>query len=54
MSFDAWVVAFGISMLLGDLGILDRRGAFVVLGAVGAYDALLLYRYFGALRRSRA
>ena len=54
MSFDAWVVAFGISMLLGDLGILDRRGAFVVLGAVGAYDALLLYRYFGTLRRSRA
>jgi hypothetical protein len=54
MSFDAWVVAFGISILLGDLAIVSRRAGFVVLAAVGAFDALLLYRYFGTARRSDA
>ncbi len=50
MSFDAWVVAFGISTLLGDLRIVERHAAFTVLAAVAAIDAILLYRYFAMAR----
>jgi hypothetical protein len=46
MSFDAWVVGFGISMLLRDMRIVDSAAAFSVLGAVIVVDAWLLYRYF--------
>jgi uncharacterized protein len=52
MSFDAWIVAFGISTLLGDLRIVDRPAAFLVLAAVAGLDGVLLYRYFGVARRS--
>jgi len=47
MSFDAWVVGFGLSMLLRQLRILEGATAFTVLAAVVAVDAWLLYRYFG-------
>lgn len=46
MSFDAWVVAFGISILLRDMRIVDSAAAFIVPGAVVVIDAWLLYRYF--------
>ena len=46
MSFDAWVVGFGISTLLRDMRIVDSAAAFSVLGAVIVIDAWLLYRYF--------
>ena len=46
MSFDAWVVGFGISTLLRDMRIVDSAAAFIVLGAVIVVDAWLLYRYF--------
>jgi uncharacterized membrane protein YfcA len=46
MSFDAWVVAFGISTLLRELHIVDGLRAFFVLGAVIALDLWLLYRFF--------
>jgi ABC-type spermidine/putrescine transport system permease subunit II len=46
MSFDAWVVAFGISTLLRDLRFIDGLAAFNVLLAVIAIDAGLLYRFF--------
>jgi hypothetical protein len=46
MSFDAWVVGFGISTLLRDMRIVDSAAAFSVLGAVIVVDAWLLYRYF--------
>ena len=46
MSFDAWVVGFGISTLLRDMRIVDSAAAFIVLGAVIVIDAWLLYRYF--------
>lgn len=51
MSFDAWIVGFGISTLLQALHIVDGPAAFLVLGAVGAADAVLLYRFFTAQRR---
>jgi len=46
MSFDTWVVGFGISTLLRDMRIVDSAAAFSVLGAVIVIDAWLLYRYF--------
>jgi uncharacterized membrane protein YfcA len=50
MSFDAWVVSFGISTLLGDLHLMERHAAFVVMVGVVAFDAWLLYRFFGGRR----
>lgn len=46
MSFDAWIVAFGISALLRDLRIVDSAAAYLVLAAVALLDAWLLYRFF--------
>ena len=40
MSFDAWVVGFGISTLLRQLHLVDSRAAFLVLAAVIAIDVL--------------
>ncbi len=51
MSFDAWVVGFGLSALLRELGMIPGPGAFTVLAAVAAIDAWLLYRFF-AVRRT--
>ncbi len=46
MSFDAWVVGFGISTLLRQLHIIETDAAFSVLAAVGVLDIWLLYRFF--------
>ena len=54
MSFDAWVVGFGISTLLRDMRIVDSAAAYTVLAAVIAVDAWLLYRYFFTLARGPA
>ena len=48
MSFDAWIVAFGISALLRDLRIVESAAAYLVLAAVALLDAWLLYRFFSA------
>jgi uncharacterized membrane protein YfcA len=53
MSFDAWIVGFGISTLLRRLHVIDGPAAYVVLGAVVVIDTLLLYRFF-TLRRASA
>jgi hypothetical protein len=50
MSFDAWIVAFGLSMLLRDLQLLPGAASFSVLALVVAIDAWLLYRYFVRVR----
>jgi uncharacterized protein len=52
MSFDAWIVAFGISALLRDLQIVESIAAFAVLVIVAAIDAALFYRYFTFSRGS--
>ena len=55
MSFDAWVVGFGISTLLRRLHIVESTVAFSVLIAVIVVDAVLLYRFFGSgAARARA
>lgn len=46
MSFDAWVVGFGISTLVRVLRIVPGIEAFGVLAAVILADLLLLYRFF--------
>ena len=48
MSFDAWVVAFGLSTLLRDLRLIESGAAYLVLVAVGLLDSWLLYRFFSA------
>jgi len=46
MSFDAWIVAFGLSTLLKDLHLVETNRAYLVLVAVGLLDTWLLYRFF--------
>lgn len=53
MSFDAWVVAFGISTLLRDLHIVESVAAYLVMVAVGLLDAWLIYRFFAGLQPER-
>lgn len=52
MSFDAWIVGFGISRLLRELGLVDSAAAYAVLVAVILIDARLLYRFFSTDRKS--
>ncbi len=52
MSFDAWVVGFGLSTLLRALGVLAGLQAYGVLAVVAAIDAVLLYRFFARARRA--
>jgi uncharacterized membrane protein YfcA len=46
MSFDAWIVAFGVSRLLQELGLVAGNAAYLVLVGVAVLDAWLLYRFF--------
>ncbi len=48
MSFDAWVVGFGVSTIFRELGIVNGPSAYLFLGAVIAVDIVLLYRFFSA------
>jgi hypothetical protein len=55
MSFDAWVVGFGISRLLGELKLVESHAAYLVLVAVALLDTWLLYRFFsGAMATDRS
>jgi uncharacterized membrane protein YfcA len=49
MSFDAWVVGFGLSTLLKDLKLVPDNRAFLLLAVVGVLDSWLLYRFFTRL-----
>jgi uncharacterized membrane protein YfcA len=46
MSFDAWIVGFGLSTLLQSLAIVKSNLAYLVLVGVGMLDTWLLYRFF--------
>lgn len=46
MSFDAWVVGFGLATLLQSLHIVESNLAYLVLFGVGLIDTWLLYRFF--------
>ena len=42
MSFDAWIVGFGLSTLVkGDLKLVEGNSAFLILLAVGLLDSCL-------------
>lgn len=48
MSFDAWIVAFGISTLFRSLHIIESHAAYLIMGVVGLIDGCLLYRFFSS------
>jgi uncharacterized protein len=50
MSFDAWIVGFGVSTVLRELGVVPGLEAYLVLAAVGLIDIYLLYRFFWGRR----
>lgn len=50
MSFDAWIVGYGLAVVLGSLFGLISVG-YLIWGVVIGIDAVLLYRFFKAGRR---
>jgi len=46
MSFDAWIVGFGLARAILELRLLGTLGAYGIWGAVILFDLYLLYRYF--------
>jgi hypothetical protein len=46
MSFDAWVVAFGLAGLIRTLRLGGTGSAYVEFFSVVAFDLWLLYRFF--------
>lgn len=52
MSFDAWVVAFGVSRLLMELKLVETHAAYLVLAGVGALDVWLLHRFFSGAQEA--
>lgn len=46
MSFDAWIVGFGLSALLKELRLVESNLAYLVLVGVAILDTVLLYRFF--------
>src|SRR5918992_3242522 len=53
MSFDAWVVGFGLSRLLNELALVTGPAAYTVLVVTALIDTWLLYRFFSAGSASR-
>jgi uncharacterized membrane protein YfcA len=48
MSFDAWVVGFGVSTVLRDVRVVEGYSAYLFLAGVILIDACLLYRFFAS------
>jgi uncharacterized membrane protein YfcA len=46
MSFDAWIVGFGMSSVLRDVKIVEGPNAYLFLAAVVLIDSWLLWRFF--------
>ena len=53
MSFDAWVVGFGLSRVLIELGLLISPWAYGVMAATILVDLYLLYFFFTARRAAK-
>ena len=45
LSFDAWVVGFGLSRLLNELHLLDGPAAYLVMVGIVSLD-IWMYRFF--------
>jgi uncharacterized membrane protein YfcA len=52
MSFDAWVVGFGLSRVLIDLNMMESPWAYGVMALTILIDAYLLYIFFTVQRRA--
>src|SRR5215471_3636257 len=48
MSFDAWIVGFGVSSVLRDTRLVAGSAAYLFLVGVIIIDGVLLYRFFSA------
>jgi uncharacterized membrane protein YfcA len=46
MSFDAWVVGFGLSRAFMEVGLLPSPAAYAALGVAALIDCYLLFRFF--------
>ncbi|HJU12641.1 MAG TPA: sulfite exporter TauE/SafE family protein [Candidatus Binataceae bacterium] len=46
MSFDAWIVGFGLTRSIIELKLLSAPSAFAIWGVVILFDCCLLYQYF--------
>lgn len=46
MSFDAWIVAFGLATLMQDLGLVRSNLSYLLVAGVGLLDGVMLYRFF--------
>jgi len=46
MSFDAWIVGFGLSGVFRQLHFIEGNSAYLVFAAVASFDLWLLYRFF--------
>ena len=53
MSFDAWIVGFGLSRSLIEVGILADPVGYLALALAGTIDLLLLYQFFTRPARPR-
>ena len=54
MSFDAWIVAYGLSKVLGDIGLITGDLAYSIFAVTILIDLVLLYRFFGNHKRIQA
>jgi uncharacterized protein len=50
MSFDAWVVGFGLSRVLIELNLMESPWAYSVMAITILIDAYLLYIFFTVQR----
>lgn len=50
MSFDAWIVGFGLSGVLRQLHVIETNAAYLVFAAVALFDIWLLYRFFSGVQ----
>jgi hypothetical protein len=46
MSFDAWIVGFGLSTVVREIRLIESYAAYAILAAVALVDVWLLYRFF--------
>jgi len=54
MSFDAWIVGFGLSGVLRQLHLVESNAAYLLFVAVALLDIWLLYRFFSTPRAADA
>ncbi len=54
MSFDSWIVGFGLSRVVEQVWTATRGWAYLILAGAALVDLVLLYRFFSARAAARA